>query len=56
MTIINNESEKVYTADRKAGMCLLVENCLDEYVTIFDNDGFQLSANKVLKELYAENH
>lgn len=55
MTIINNESEGVYTADRKADICLLVEECLDEHATVFDNDGFQIPADELLRELYAEN-
>ena len=55
MTIINNESEEVYTADRKADICLLVENYLDEHVAVFDNDGFQVPADELLRGLYAEN-
>lgn len=55
MTIINNESEEVYTADRKSDVCLLIENYLDEHVTVFDNDGFQIPADELLRELYAEN-
>lgn len=55
MTIINNESEEVYTADRKADICLLVEECLDEHVAVFDNDGFQIPADELLRELYAGN-
>lgn len=55
MTIINNESEGVYTADRKADIRLLVENYLDEHVTVFDNDGFQIPADELLRGLYAGN-
>lgn len=55
MTIINNESEEVYTADRKPDVCLLIENYLDEHVTVFDNDGFQIPADELLRGLYAGN-
>lgn len=55
MTIINNESEKVYTADGKADIRLLVEECLDEHVAVFYNDGFQVPADELLRGLYAEN-
>ena len=55
MTIINNESEEVYTDDRKEDIRLLVENYLDEHVTVFDNDGFQIPADELLRGLYAGN-